>query len=284
MLPNRRTLPLVFCLAATLLAHSQSTSTAPPAEPAAPSATREDLVSATRGFFRDSVEFPLLQELTISLSKGSGPLKTINRASLDYVFHGYSTGMKTPMGEMDNIHFKKFFFAWDAMKGALHGDAVAIVPARFILEMTRESTPATAPSFEMTPLEDDSGGWTVRMSPQHECPPLAMTRSKRWNLPDVFCGIADFRLRDDLSIESFTFYSGGLPATIKVDHLGKRALLSYSVEVHFREVLLPDADEPFVIPRSVTTTLETDKGKLVINNDYEPEREIVGERFQRAGR
>lgn len=276
MLKNRRTFSLLlFCLAATLFAGSQSTSPAPPAQ-----ANRDDLISATRGFFRETVEFPLRQQLTISVSKGSDPLKTINDASLDYVFHGYRTGKKTPAGEVDDINFGKWLHAWEAFKGALHSDVVMMVPVTLVLE----SGPTTRLSFEMTPLEDASGAWTVRMSAQHECPAFAMTHAKRWNIPDAFCGIADFRLRDDLSIESFTFYSGGLPATVNVDHLGKRSLLSYSVEVRFREVLLPESDEPFVIPRSVRTTLETDRGKLVIQSDYEPEREIAGERFTRASR
>lgn len=278
---KQRTLSLLlFFLTATLFAGSQSTSAAPPAQ-----ANRDDLISATRGFFRETVEFPLRQQLTISVSKGSGPLKTINDASLDYVFHGYRTGKKTPAGEVDDINFGKWLHAWEAFKGALHDDVVMMVPVSLVLEsVTPQSGPASALSFEMTALEDDSGGWTVRMSAQHECPPFAMTRAKRWTIPDAFCGIADFRLRDDLSIESFTFYSGGLPATVNVDHLGKRSLLSYSVEVRFREVLLPESDDPFVIPRSVTTTLETDRGKLVISSEYEPEREIAGERFTRASR
>jgi hypothetical protein len=75
-----------------------------------------------------------------------------------------------------------------------------------------------------------------------------------------------------------------LSAKARRNHLGKRALLAYSLEISFREVLLPDSQNPLVIPRSVTTTLDTDKGKLVIRSNYEPEREIASDCLKPASK
>jgi len=44
----------------------------------------------------------------------------------------------------------------------------------------------------------------------------------------------------------------------------------YHAEVEFQSVEVPGEKEPFLAPKLVTATLETNKGKIVIASVYEP--------------
>jgi hypothetical protein len=97
-----------------------------------------------------------------------------------------------------------------------------------------------------------------------------MINNKEMYLPDDLCGASAFQLHDDLIFRKFAFDVLGLPAPVKLDPFGQCNLQRYHAEVEFQQVTLPGGQVPFLIPKQVTATMETDKGKIVITSVYEP--------------
>jgi hypothetical protein len=53
-----------------------------------------------------------------------------------------------------------------------------------------------------------------------------------------------------------------------MDVFGAATILRYHVDADFQKVLLPGDPKPFLVPKLVTVTVDTDKGKIVMNSEY----------------
>jgi hypothetical protein len=53
-----------------------------------------------------------------------------------------------------------------------------------------------------------------------------------------------------------------------MDVLGPVTILHFHSEADFQNVLLPGDPKPFLVPKLVTVTVDTDKGKLVMSSGY----------------
>jgi len=105
------------------------------------------------------------------------------------------------------------------------------------------------------------------------CPALAW--SPRWLFPKVTCGTAQFTLapaRDDWEFQHFEFASSGSPATAKIKYLGNVHLTAFRATVDFQANFLPGDPKPFLWPKTVVTTLTTDKGSISVTNQYSSKR------------
>jgi hypothetical protein len=77
--------------------------------------------------------------------------------------------------------------------------------------------------------------------------------------------------RDGLRIQHFNLDSTNLPAKADTAALGTVQVLTYHVDEDLEEVLLPSDPKPFLVPKRNITTIGTNKGKIVVTNQYAPE-------------
>ena len=150
------------------------------------------------------------------------------------------------------------------MKVWLHSDMWITVPG-MVLGMDRDL-------YELEVNEAGSGTdlLTAKLIPAKPCPPFTMKDQPVPYFPDGICGTVEFQLHHDLSFQKFAFEAPGLPIPTKLDSVGQCTLQRYQMEIEFQKVTLPGDTEPFLIPKQVTTTLETNKGNIVIASAYEP--------------
>jgi len=65
-----------------------------------------------------------------------------------------------------------------------------------------------------------------------------------------------------------TLNHNGLPLPGNVDYLDEANITGYHVDMDFQKVTLPGDPKPFVVPRHVTVTVITDKGKLLMSGEF----------------
>ena len=58
------------------------------------------------------------------------------------------------------------------------------------------------------------------------------------------------------------------PRVAFVDYLDEANITGYHVDMDFQKVTLPGDPKPFVVPKHVTVTVITDKGKLLMSGEF----------------
>ncbi len=110
----------------------------------------------------------------------------------------------------------------------------------------------------------------VVRSANKDCHDFTMTG--QFTYPDKKCPeVAFYMGRDpagELSIERFTVDVGALPALGKVPYLGDAQVLKIHADGEVQQARLPDDPKPFLIPKRVTTTIESDRGTVTVTNAY----------------
>lgn len=226
-----------------------------------------DLVTAAEKYFRDTAEFPMIQTTTFSVVASSGRSSKPKTISWNYLFHGYSRHGQTANAMMTGGRESM----WEVLRGSRLGKASAnsaiwtMIPGLWLY-----SDPG-AYSLTFGPAPSGSGILEARMAPKNACPVLSMShKNSQWYFPDNPCGKSEFQLDKDLRFKQFAFQSLGLPAQVDLAPFGRCNLQRYHAELEFQEVTLPQDKAPFLVPKRVTATLETDKGTVVISSMYGP--------------
>jgi hypothetical protein len=249
-----------LCAASCQTAESHQAGTDQAASPL----TFEQLTKAGRVYFRDSTEFPMTQKFTFTVSDASGHVKKVNHLTLDYLFNGYRPKTKTATGSSRaNISF------WAAIRGA---KMVKASMNNALWTMIAGITLTDDPGdYKLEAHENGSNDRviTARLTPTKSCATITMEKNPQVYFPDDVCGTREYQLQDNLSFQKFVFDATGLPATVKIETLGKSILRSYHVEIAFQKVTLPGDKEPFLVPKQVTAKLESNKGNVEITSLYE---------------
>lgn len=240
--------------------------------------TLDDLVTAAKKYFRDTAEFPMIQTTTFSVVTSSGRNSKPKTISRDYLFRGYSRDRQTANARITGGSESM----WDVLRGSKLGKASAnsaiwtMIPGLWLY-----SDPG-AYTLNFVPAADGSELLQAKMSPVHACPLLSMShQNSQWYFPDNACGESEFQLDKDLRFKQFAFQALGLPAQVDLAPFGRCNLEHYHAELEFQEVTLPQDKAPFLVPKRVTATIETDKGTVVISSMYGPRGE--GETSKRPG-
>lgn len=229
--------------------------------------TLADLVTSAKKYFRDTAEFPMIQTTTFSVAASSGRSSKPKTISRNYLFRGYSrqqgTANLTITGGSESM--------WKALRGSKLAKASAnsaiwtMVPGLLLY--------ADASSFILTLVPSASGSelFQAKMVPINACSVLSMGhQNSQWYFPDNACGESEFQLDNDLRFKQFAFQASGLPAQVDLAPFGRCNLKSYHAELEFQEVTFPQDKAPFLVPKQITATLETDKGAVVISSIYRP--------------
>ena len=223
----------------------------------------DNLVAASKIYFRDTAELPMIQVSTVTVTDSSGKSRKPSTLTGEYLFHGYSKNTETANATMHaNVSMWAAFRGAKLVKSSMNGSVFTMLPGTQIYSKNNEYT-----------IEDDAGAQDepeIKLIPSKPCEVFTLVEIPESYLPKHPCGEMRFDLDADSKLKKFTFESAGLPAQLKIAPFGDCSLLSYHTEVTFQSVTLPDQKAPFLVPAQVTTTLTTSKGNIVLASKFQP--------------
>lgn len=235
-----------------------------PAQPAAV-LTADQLKAAGKLYFRDTAELPLVQTMRFSVFDPSGRTRKTEKLTMDYLFKGYN-----PREERGSVHLSGHVSMWSVMRGNKMAK-ISLNSAMWTMQAGIVARDFNGSTFETDALTGPDGWALAKLVPKGPCPSVVMNKSAEYYLPDGgFCASAEFQLDRDLRFQKGSYEVLGLPAAVKIHPFGECTLTRYHAEVEFQIFTMPGEKEPFLLPRRVTTTLETNKGKVVIASEYAP--------------
>jgi hypothetical protein len=233
-----------------------------PAEPARNPAF-ENLVAASKIYFRDTAELPMIQVSTMTVTDKSGKSRKPSTLTGEYLFHGYSKNTETANATIHaNVSMWAAFRGAKLLKSSMNGSVFTMLPGTQMYSKNNEYT-----------IEDDAGTQDepeIKLIPSKPCAVFTLMEIQESYLPKHPCGEMQFDLDADSKLKKFTFESAGLPAQLNIAPFGNCSLLSYHTEITFQSVTLPDQKAPFLVPAQVTTTLTTSKGNVVLASNFQP--------------
>jgi len=223
-----------------------------------PELTSEQVVALAKTFFRDTGERPMDVRVTKVVTDASGKLKRRSQSSFRVVYQGKSTlrfagGSLGPGGLFASMSDSSFLDA--AMK--------TLAP--------ETGEPA---KFEIKPPAADGAPYLVTVKAPDSCQPMKLARN--WLVPQDYPLCASYQYTLSVAppaspvLEHFRLDLANLPAPAKLADLGNVQIRSFRAEGDFRKAFLPGDAQPYLLPRQVVSTLETDKGWIQITNQYSP--------------
>ena len=234
--------------------------------------TLDQVTAAAKIYFRDIDELPMTVAVTKAILDQSGKLKKQSRGSVEFLFHGYN-----PVARKGTASTNYGFFKKGVMKESVPGSAVVLVTGVFLKkELARDPPPQREqPAGPGQPLK-------LRFS-FTTCSPFEFNEG--FLVPRNFCGSSEYQLvrvegKDDLLLQHYSFDSTALPAEADIEYFGKVKILGYHVDEDFQQAFLPNDPKPFLMPRQIVTTISTDKGKIILTNEYVPKKQTATERNQ----
>jgi hypothetical protein len=216
--------------------------------------TFDQLARASKTYLRDSAEFPMTMAVDFSAIDSAGHVRKHRSGKFNYDFHGYNARS----GDANlNLHGPK-----SSMKAAVSIAYVATLSSVLLF-------PDIEKVFRLSLAQSAPDTVLANLTAINECPPSPWVEYA-YLLTDL-CGSAQVHLRkDDLSMLRFAFEGGGLPVQGKVDFLGPATIRHYHVDIEFQKIPVSADPKPFLVPKVITLTVETDKGKLVMSGDFAP--------------
>ncbi|HEX7285016.1 MAG TPA: hypothetical protein VF532_02480 [Candidatus Angelobacter sp.] len=261
---TRISISLAFMLFAIAGVRAQTTPVSETRTPAPETLTLTQLAAAAKTYVRDSAEFPLKMQLSMVAMNSSGQTIKRDHATGNYDFHGYN-----PRAETGNAHMSVqtdgiFHSAKGMLPTAWNSAMAGLLPFMVLSKNVEEQY-----SLKMADFPGNNLLLAVLTPLPGPCPGLKW--SAKNNIPESYCGPSKFGLvKEDLSLQEFSFEASGLPLSAEVKPFGRCEILRYHSEVEFQKVTLPDDPKPFVVPKHVEVTVETDKGKLIMISDFAP--------------
>jgi hypothetical protein len=215
--------------------------------------TFAQVAKATKIYFRDSAEFPMLMNVELTLTDTSGRVRKHKTGRFDYNFHGYNS--RSANASL-NVRGPKPLIKAAAALALSSLTAIAVL------------TPDAEKVFVVTlAAPAESGIISVQMVSVSPC---GVTRwVDQLSSPEQPCGPLNLQLKkDDVSLQRFTFDQTRVPLAAHIDSVGAVTISSYHVEDEFQKVMISGDPNPFLVPKTFTIIMETDKGKVVLRADY----------------
>ncbi|HEY2115499.1 MAG TPA: hypothetical protein VGJ51_10430 [Candidatus Angelobacter sp.] len=268
-----------LCLTALLLALP-----AKPQEPATPTEISfERFTRAGKESLRDSAELPMRLTVDFSATDLTGRVRKHRKGKFDYDFHGFNPRSNNGggLGKLDLHGSRRRFKEGGTIAAITMLPAVLVAPGvEHRLKMKSLNSPQ--PDLfvaEFAPQEDSLGTTTFGLStekpvPQEKSGPGEKCQTSGWMqkaylFNNICLDRAQVQLeKNDLSVKSFAWDTGGLPVQGTVDYLGEANITGYHVDMDFQKATLPGDPKPFVVPWHVTVTVITDKGKLLMSGEF----------------
>jgi hypothetical protein len=227
--------------------------------------TADQLTAAAKRYFHDTAELPLLQQTEFSVFDRSGRVRKREKSTRDYLFEGYNPRSETAHSTVSggNVSF------WSMMRGnkmlKISGNS-----AIWTMHAGGVARNLNGFTFEADTLPGSDGWMLAKLVPKGPCHSVVMNKNAEYYLLDgEFCLSAELQLDHELRFQKGSYEVMGLPAAVKIHPFGECTLTRYHAEVEFQMATMPGDKEPFLIPKRVTTTLQTNKGNVVISSVYE---------------
>lgn len=217
--------------------------------------TFEQLAKASKIYFRDSAEFPMRMSLEFTAIDSAGKTRKHKTGKFDYDFHGYN-----PRSEQANLNMRGPRSAVKA--GASTGLAV-LLPVSVLFNKGEAGYRFTAKDGIAPDL------LSAKLIPVETCLPA------KWSIDSYLlnqsCGSLELEVtKNGFELKHYHFETNGLPVQGKIDYLGPATVNRLYVDADFQQVQIPSDPKPFLVPKRVTVTVETDKGKLLMIGDFIP--------------
>ena len=222
--------------------------------------TFSELSKAAKVYLRDSAEFPLSTKVEVTFTDLAGRVRKHKAGTYRYDFHGYNLRSNT-----GNVHLESSWrtaLSGSALKKAALATSIPTLLLSLLLQPDMEKNTAIFPGAS-------PGLVTVTIKPGGECDPFHWENESYAS--HTFCGPYELQLgKDDFMLKHFAFDASRFPAPATMDVFGRVNVSRYHTEMDFQQVFLPGDPKPFLVPKQVTVTVETDKGKLVMAGNYTP--------------
>jgi hypothetical protein len=220
---------------------------------------RGQITALSKTFLRDSAELPMDVLVKTVVTDAKGKTKRDAHSNVQFVFRGYNAGT-----EKYSFRSTAGFMSLRILHDSMAGNFAAI-------NAFSRLTPHGSNPAEMTIEHGGSGGFfIVRSEAAADCHGFRM--SAKFLYGEQYCYAAVFRVARDtagkLAIQDFAVDIEQLPAWGNVRYLGEGQVRKLHSDGEVQEARMGDDPHPFLIPKRVTTTIETDKGAVVVINDY----------------
>jgi hypothetical protein len=220
---------------------------------------RGQITALSKTFLRDSAELPMDVLVKTVVTDATGKKKRDAQSKVQFVFRGYNAAT-----EKYSFRSTAGFMSMRILHDSLAGNFAAI-------NAFSRLTPHDSNSADLTiePAGPD-GSFIVRSKPAADC--HGFTMSAKFLYGENYCYATVFRVARDaagkLAIQGFAVDIEQFPAPGKVRYLGDVQVRKIHSDGEVQAARMGDDPRPFLIPKRVTTTIETDKGAIVVTNDY----------------
>ncbi len=217
--------------------------------------TFENLIKATRVTLRDSAELPMEMKVSLVASDATGSIRKLKNGSFQFDFHGFNPRSGNSSWK---LHGNR-----STTDAAMNSSLFVIGPIIVVDHGLAEHY-----TFDVTEAKGANSYVGLKARPNAaEVQPFDWSTQDQ--LPNKLGGVMNFEFeKEDLSLHGYILEATGLPINTKVEPFGKCTLLSYRMNVEFQTELLEGDPKPFLIPKRSITTIETNKGKVVIDTYF----------------
>jgi len=212
-------------------------------------------------FLRDSAELPMDVAVTTVVTDAAGRQKRHVQGTIRLLFHGYSQQRER--------------FSFHASAGLMYrrllNDSMAAELATFKAFAVVSPGKDGAPKVQIVQQGGDLVARNADECREQEMHTHGLYLSRGLYLQKD-CSRAEFLLGRDaagaLEIRRYRLDVMNLPASVKLAYLGQVEVRQYMTEGDVQKVYLPGDPKPFLAPKHLVLTIETDKGRVVVTGDH----------------
>jgi hypothetical protein len=217
--------------------------------------TFDQLAKASKIYFRDTAEFPMRMSLEFTALDANGRIRKHKTGRFDYDFHGYN-----PRSEKADLNMRG---PKSALKAGITAGIAVLLPVSVLANKAEEG-------YHFAVAEGNAPELlSAKLIPLETCRPATWSNDSYFL--NQFCGPSVFEVtRTGFELKHYHFDAAGLPVQAKVDYLGRATVNNMFVDADFQQVQIPSDPKPFLVPKKVVLTIETDKGKLLMTGDFVP--------------
>lgn len=211
----------------------------------------EGIATSAKSYLRDTTEVPLKVATTTEEYDSGGKLRKTRHDS-----HSFTIVQARPdeYKARSSVGAGTLVFHHRSMIEQIDADITAMAAGMLLRPGTRESF-----DYKVSPPQE-SPLFRLRYKSNRPC---SFQINGRHLKLDNWCGSGEYTAEPGTyALQHFTFEAAGTPV------LEGKTLKSYRVEETFQTVSMPGAAKAFVIPKTITVTYESDKGKTVLTSDF----------------
>jgi hypothetical protein len=220
---------------------------------------RDQLTALSRTFLRDSTELPMDVVVETKVTDSKGKSKRDARSSVQFLFSGYNRQTQR-YSFRSTAGFTSLKILHDSFASNF-----AVINA-FSRLLPHDSNPAEV-TIEPGAMD---GLFVIRSPAAADCQGFKM--QPKFLYPEQCCYSVMFRVTagpdGKLAVQDFAVDIDKLPATGNVRYLGLTEVRKIHTDGLVQEMRMGNDPRPFLIPKHITTTIQTEKGTIVLTSDY----------------